>query len=551
MPTIQFQFKDLCSLLGKKITIEQLDKLGEYGKAELESYDKATDTVTMSCGDTAMPYLWSVEGLARLFKGVLGLEQGIPVLKVDKTKDTIIVDKSVNDVRPHIAMFSAKGQQVTDDLLRQMIQLQEKLDTGFGRKRRKISIGIYRGKDVAFPVTYKAVKSSEIKFIPLGFSKPLNLAQILKEHPTGQKYASTLDGMDKYPVLVDAKDRVLAFIPIINSNDLGKVEIGDSDLQVEVSGTDEEAVDVATNILAYAFADRGFKIGSVTIKSNGAEKVTPFDYKNTIKISPEQVKALIGIDLSRQEINALLETARYSVVKDVIHIPSYRADILHPVDVIEDIAVMYGYDKVPIAPLTSYTAGDVMHIAALSKRTREILVGFGMQEVLSAVLSNKQTLYDKMCCPDTGTVEIKEYMSESYSCVRTWLIPILMDVLSKNKHHVYPQRIFEQGLVTVRKGKETHDYERIASVICGAEIDYTAIRQVADALLNALGVEYAVEETEHPSFIAGRVARITVKGKGVAYLGEIHPKVLGNFDIQLPVAVFELNLTDLMALQKK
>ena len=225
MPTIQFQFKDLCSLLGKKITIEQLDKLGEYGKAELESYDKATDTVTMSCGDTAMPYLWSVEGLARLFKGVLGLEQGIPVLKVDKTKDTIIVDKSVNDVRPHIAMFSAKGQQVTDDLLRQMIQLQEKLDTGFGRKRRKISIGIYRGKDVAFPVTYKAVKSSEIKFIPLGFSKPLNLAQILKEHPTGQKYASTLDGMDKYPVLVDAKDRVLAFIPIINSNDLGKVEI--------------------------------------------------------------------------------------------------------------------------------------------------------------------------------------------------------------------------------------------------------------------------------------------------------------------------------------
>src|SRR3989344_4782934 len=106
MPTIQFQFKDLCTLLGKNITIEQLDKLGEYGKAELERYDQATDTVTMSCGDTAMPYLWSVEGLSRLFKGVLGIEQGIPPLKIEKTKDAIIVDKSVADVRPHIAMFS-------------------------------------------------------------------------------------------------------------------------------------------------------------------------------------------------------------------------------------------------------------------------------------------------------------------------------------------------------------------------------------------------------------------------------------------------------------
>ncbi len=551
MPTIQFQFKDLCNLLGKKITIEQLDKLGEYGKAELERYDKETDTVTMSCGDTAMPYLWSVEGLARLFKGVMGLEQGNPVLKVDKTKDVIIVDKSVVDVRPHIAMFSAKGQKVTDDLLRQMIQLQEKLADSFGRKRKKVGAGFFRAEKITFPLKYFGAKPNEVSFVPLGFDKKRTLAQILKEHPTGQKYAALLEGKDRYPVLMDAKEQVLTFPPIINSHDLGRIEVGDSDLLVEITGTDEEAVDVTSNILAHALADRGFKIGQVTIKNNGSEKVTPFDYKNTIKISPEQVKALIGIDLSKQEINALLEKARYSVVKDTVHIPSYRADILHPVDVIEDIAVMYGYDKVPISPLTSYTPGDVMPQAALAKRTREILVGFGMQEVLSAVLTNKQIIYDKMCCPDTGTVEIKEYMSESYSCVRTWLIPILMDVLSKNKHHVYPQRIFEQGLVTVRKGKETEDYERIAALLCGSDIDYTAIRQVADALLNALGVEYAVEETEHPSFIAGRVARITIKGKGVAYLGEIHPKALGNFDIQLPVAAFELNLTDLMALQKK
>jgi len=550
MPSVEFTLKDLNKLVGKKLSVNQVEDLAQYAKAEFDEYDKDTDTVYMSCADTAMPYLWSVEGIARIFKGALGIEKAIPKLTIKASKDEIIVDKSVQKIRPHIAMFSATGQKMSGDLLKQLIQLQEKLADTYGRRRRKVSIGIYSKKLITFPLTYKAVNPTEVKFTPLEFKKALNLAQILKQHPTGIKYKFTLEGFTKYPVLVDAKKKVLSFVPIINSNDLGRVQAGDTDILVEVTGDDEEAVDISCNILAYAFADRKFTISSVTVKSKETDKQTPFLMDETITISQEQVEATLGIKLKQNEIYTLLQKARYSVVKDIIHIPPYRSDILHQVDVIEDIAVMYGYDNFPTSALTSYTVGDVAPEIDMLSKVRNILVGFGMQEIMSPVLTNKELLYNKMECKDFGTIEIKEFMSSSYSSMRTWITPILLDVLSKNKHHVYPQLLFEQGPVTVRKGKEVTDYERVAAVVCGADQDYTVIRQMLDAILNALNVEYAVEETEHPSFIPGRVARIKVKGKGIAYIGEVHPKVLENFDIQLPTAAMELNLTDLYNLTK-
>jgi len=355
----------------------------------------------------------------------------------------------------------------------------------------------------------------------------------------------------KFPVIVDADNKILSFTPIINSNDLGKVEVGDTDLVIEVTGTDEEAVDITNNILAFAFADRGFTIESTTIKYPDKEKVTPYLMEETITITPQQVEDVLGVKLTQNQIAKLLEKARYSVRENKVIIPPYRSDILHPVDVIEDVAVMYGYDNLPTSPLVGYTVGNIAPEIELINTVRQILVGFGLQEILSPILTNKDLLYDKMNTKDTGTIEIKEFMSSSYSCVRSWLTPIMLDVLSKNKHHVYPQKIFEQGQVVVRKEKEVKEYERVSAVLCGAQIDYTAIRQLLDSILNALNVEYSVEQTEHSSFIPGRVARVKVKGKGVAYIGEIHPKVLENFDVQLPVAALELNLTELYNLTKK
>ena len=84
MPTISFAYKDLCNLLGKKISIEELAGFLEYGKGELDSYDRETDEISVSFGDTNLPYLWSVEGVARLIKGLTGKTKGIPEFEVFK-----------------------------------------------------------------------------------------------------------------------------------------------------------------------------------------------------------------------------------------------------------------------------------------------------------------------------------------------------------------------------------------------------------------------------------------------------------------------------------
>lgn len=219
--------------------------------------------------------------------------------------------------------------------------------------------------------------------------------------------------------------------------------------------------------------------------------------------------------------------------------------MLHPNDVIEDIAISYGYDNIKSEPLKTFTPGKTFEINKFINKAREILIGLEYQEVMSAILSNKKILYENMNIKDFGTVEIKEYMSETYSVVRTWLLPILMDVLSKNKHVDYPQKIFEEGIVTVKKGNEAIDYHRVALLSAHKDADFTESKQALDLLMRLLDAKYKIIEAEHNSFIPGRVGRVIVNDKKVGYIGEFSPEVLKNLDLNIPVVGFEVNLTEL------
>jgi len=545
MPTINFSLKDLQDLVGKKLTLEEVEKLVEYGKGEFENYNKEEDELSVEFGDTNLPYLWSIEGVARLIRGVLEKQKGIPKIEIKKGDYNVIVEKSVDKVRPYIAAFVAKGHKVDDYLIKQMVQLQEKLCESFGRKRQKVAIGVYSYDKIKFPVHYRATDPESIKFTPLEFKKEMTQQEILEEHPKGKEYASILKGAKKYPLLIDSQDEVLSFPPIINSNFTGKVTNGDEHLFIEATGTELEPVLLAMNIFAYAFYERGFEIHSVDIKYENKTITTPLLFNDKIKISQDQIKSLLGLELKNSEIKNLLEKAGYEFNNFTVKIPPYRKDILHPVDVIEDIGIIYGYDNIPETPLTSYTIGETSNMVMFRNNVRELLVGLGYQEAASPILSNKPILYDKMNIKDFGTIELSNFMSETYSCIRSWILPLLIDLLSKNKHVGYPQKLFEQGLVTTRNKEEVVDYERVAVVSANEKADYTEIRQTLDYILRMLGVEYTIEEVDHDSFIPGRVGRVIVNGKKVAYLGEISPKVLELNSLEIPVVGLELNLSDL------
>ncbi|MBI2650067.1 phenylalanine--tRNA ligase subunit beta [Candidatus Woesearchaeota archaeon] len=545
MPTITFSLKDLQHLVGKKLAIEEVQELAHYGKGDFESYDEETDEMKIDFGDTNLPYLWSVEGFARLIRGILGMQKGIPEIKVLKGDYNVIVDKSVVKYRPFISCFAAKGKKVDDYLIKQLVQLQEKFCETYGRRRQKVSIGLYSYSRLKFPVHYRAVDPLSVEFVPLEFKAKMNLKEILAEHPKGKEYAWILEGFEKYPLLMDDKNEVMSLVPVINSNFTGKVEINDENLFFEATGTDKEAVDLAGSIFAYALYERGFEVYSVGIKYPDKKVVSPNMEINSISIKSGQINHLFGLELKENEVKRLLEKAQFQFDSHKVKIPPYRKDILHPYDIVEDIGIMYGFDKIKELPLETYTIGSTSKLNEFVDKVREIAVGLGYQEAMSPILTNKDLLYKKMNIEDFGTIEIEDCMSETYSVVRSWLLPNLMEVFSKNKHVEFPQRIFEEGLANTRKGENITEFNRIAIASSHEKAGYTEIRQVLDFIMKCFGLNYDIEETEHDSFIEGRVGRAIVKGKKVAYLGEINPVVLTNWGLEMPVAALELNLSEM------
>lgn len=352
-------------------------------------------------------------------------------------------------------------------------------------------------------------------------------------------------------MLIDDNKNVLSFPPIINSETTGRLEMSDDEIFFEATGSDRESVGLAANIFAQLFYERGFEICSVTVSYSRGSVVTPEFKTDSMKFKKEDIIKILGLELTDSEVKKLLEKARYEFSNYKVTIPAIRNDIMHPVDVVEDIAIMYGYDNLKPVPLKSYTRGKTFDSRHFVDTVREVIVGQGFQEIASPILSNKEILITKMNIQDFGCVEIKNYTSLNYSVLRSWLLPGLMDVLMRNKHIDYPQKIFEQGIVSVMQDNKIHDFERIAVLSCNANADYTEIRQILDYLFRMLGVEYDIEDTDHGSFIAGRAARISVKGKKVAFIGELNPVVLNAFGVDMPAAAFELNLTELFKILKK
>ena len=582
MPTITFSHDDLCALVGKELSQEELVALLACCKGEAEGVDSETGEVSVSLDDTNLPYLWSVEGIARLLKGLLGIEQGIPALPVERKGDSsrqVIVDPSVASVRPYLVSFIAKGKALDDYLLKQLIQLQEKFCEGYGRRRQKVSIGLYRSSTLSWPLHYKAVAPESVRFVPLEGDGEMDLSEILATHPKGKEYAWVLAGHKHYPIFMDASGKVLSFPPIINSDDLGRLETGDTEFLFEATGLDEEAVNLSSAVFAQALADRGYVIEGVQVQYTDRIVATPVLEAQRIIVSVADASALLGVALDDARMKRLLGKARLGYADGSIVVPAWRHDIMHPVDVIEDIGIAYGFENMGSLPLTSYTVGRSTPLVAACDKARELCVGLGMQEVFSAMLTSKELLYDKTCTPDIGTVEIKEYMSETYSVVRSWLLPGLLSVLSKNKHRGYPQHLFEQGAVTVLEqvgvaktskgvkgaGEGGHtvavDHEKIGIVLCDSVVDYTAARQVADVLLRGFGLfgddgsAVSVMEQDHPLFISGRGAAVMLigengkQGREVGIIGEVSPEVLAKFGMELPVVAVELDVGALASLR--
>lgn len=574
MPKIEVNEKLFFSLLGEKYDYAKLEERLTCGKAEL---DEKPDTsvpeneriIKIELNDTNRPDLWSTAGVARqlrLHKGGKKNHYADFFSRDGKAQDAgnriVKVDAALKDVRPFMTAFVISGKPIDEPMLLDIIQTQEKLCWNFGRKRRSISMGVYRSANISWPVNYKAVDPDKTSFTPLGCDASMTCRQILADHPKGKEYGWILKDAKQFPLLVDAKNEVMSMAPIINSATLGAVKVGDADLLVEMTGTDMPSLVLATSIVACDFADAGYKILPVKVEHPydtgfGKTITTPYYFQQSTSTTIPAINRLLGSDLSGGEIRDALERMGSEVEisgdKVTIYPPEYRNDFLQEVDIIEDVMMGKEISFFTPAKPRDFTIGRLTPLTLFSRKAKSLMVGLGYQEMIFNYLGSGKDYIEKMNIADAPAgkkvIEISNPMTENYQFVRPSILPSLLGAEAPSGNAVYPHRIFEIGKVAYLEDSEvtgTQTRQHLGFLTASSDANFNEAASQVASILYYLDHEYKVAESDDPRFIHGRQASIIVKGKAVGIFGELHPQVLENWTIGTPCVAGEIDIEELM-----
>lgn len=541
MAVVKFSIKDLENFIGRKLTKWDLEENIPMIGAPLEKIEN--DSVYYEITPNRPDFL-SAEGFARGIKTFLGISRGLQNFKVSPPRNKMLVESSVKEVRPYVVCSLVKNVKMTDELVTSLVQLQEKLIETHGRKRKKVAIGLHDFDKVKTPFSYKAVKPDEIKFIPLEMKEKMSLEEIVKKHPKGIEYANIIKDYEKWPVIVDENNDVLSFPPIINS-ELTRVTEKTKNLFIEITGISELAVEQALNIIVTSLYERGCEIESFQIVDE-KKKITPDLKPRKIKVNLDYINKILGLKLNKNQFIKMVERMGFGFDGKII-IPPYRTDVMHAIDIAEDVAISYGYRNFEPVLLKTKTLTDMPKEEKVS-RIREIMVSAGFQEVVNMILTNKENEFLKMRVKEEMTYETMNPVSKECTICRKNILPSLLKVLAQNKHHDFPQRIFELGdVLELDKRAETKvkNYKKLGCVISNSKVSFDEIYPVLNYLLDELKIQFKLKSTKHPSFIRGRVAEVLARNKMIGIIGEVSPEVLENWDLFMPVAAFEIDLAKL------
>ena len=537
MPVVRVYYDDMERLIGasRETIMGRLAMMGaDIGKRAEEEY---VDVEFFP----DRPDLYSVEGVARAMQGFLGLKKGLVEYPIHKGSVVLQVDESVKAVRPFIGCAVVRGLSFTSEAIESLMGLQEDLHWGLGRNRRKVAIGVHDISRVTPPFRYFG-EDPERKFVPLDFSEEMSMRDILEKHPKGRGYGHILKGCDRFPLIVDAKDQVLSFPPIING-ELTSVTEETEDLFIDVTGMDG-MVHKALNIVVTSLAERGGRIESVLVKRNEGDFVSPNLAPAAWTVRAEEANRLIGFDLKAEELAECLERMRFGASCDGgavrVQVPAYRADIMHSWDIYEDAAKAYGFDRLEARLPRTVTVGRAHPSEVKKGEIRELLAGLGYLETMPFTLTNEKMHFQWMrreSGPEcAAAVQVMHPISELHTILRTSLLSSLLEIFAMNQHHPLPQRIFAAGDVVL--ARRTHMNLAAASIHSGA--NFSEIRSVADAVLRELAIKAEIVPSKDGALLSGRGADLMAEGRRIGSFGEMHPLVLKSFGLEQPVVALEL-----------
>ena len=547
MPVITFKYQDLKDL-GIDMEKDELIDTLPMMSSDIEDFDDEEIKVEFFPN---RPDNLSVEGVARSFKGFIGQEIGLPEYEITESGEEVIVEDDVAEIRPYIAFAKIDNVDFTGDKLKYIMDFQENLHWVIGRDRKKVAIGIHNADVVEAPFKYIATGKNENAFVALEKTSEMTPEAILTEHDKGVAYAHLLEDFDKYPLILDKNNDVLSMPPIING-ELTKIKEDTKNIIVDVTGTDERAVNQALNIICSSFAEVGGKIKSMKVKYSDKTITSPDLTPQEANVHVDTTNKLIGgTNLNAEEIKELLLKARFNaeIINDnelKVFIPAYRIDILHEVDIVENIAVQYHINAVEAKLPDINTVAWENDWFKSESYIREVMVGMGFQEVMSLMLTNEESHYTKMNQKEEPHVQVARPITIDRTMIRTSLINSLMEFLEDNKHQDLPQKIFEIGdvlyLDDTRENK-VRTSKKLAALICHSTANFTEIKSVITSVISNLGYTMEISDSENKSFIPGRVADVVGESENTrieGFFGEISPEVISNFTLEYPVIAFEI-----------
>lgn len=547
-----------CKISSEKLLHEEAPKKCTICGYEAEEAFVASGTDQVIRLDLlpARPDLFDVGGIARALKGYLGIETGLPEYPVAGPQLTVEVDANLRQAqsfRPFIGCAVVTMPPIDAYLLRVLMKMQESLHWGIGRDRKLASIGIYDLDTITPPITYKAVAPDSLRFTPLGYPNArMTPAEILAKHPKGIAYAHLLQALAAYPLLVDSKGQVLSMPPIINSDET-KVKLGTTRLFIDVTGVTASDVTKSLHTLVTSLVEIGGKAQAVTIHSAEGEKVTPELSAKEITIHLHSAEKWLGFEIKSKDLLGYLAKMRLhghgrgNVYQ--VQYPAFRTDIKHEVDIFEDIVIAYGFENLPLKLVSTMTVGAERPEEKTSQVVRQIMLGLGFTEIFSLMLTTEPSHFSKFNAqPGSDHAVILNPKVADHNIVRCHLMTGLLDCLVKNRLKATPQRYFEIGNVLrcVGEDKIPKEERHVCFVIMGPKTGYAEVRGVLDAVLKEFRQKGQYQSITHPTFITGRVAEVTTNEVFRANLGELHPQVLENFGLSLPVALCELTLAKVL-----
>ncbi|KAK2357670.1 phenylalanine--tRNA ligase beta subunit, cytoplasmic [Trifolium repens] len=577
----QEEFEDLCFSFGIELDDVTTEKAIVRKEKHLEEEADEDEEVIYKIEIPANRYdLLCLEGLAQALRVFLE-SQEIPTYKLaDISKDAMLkmhVKPETSLIRPFVVCAVLRGLTFDKARYNSFIDLQDKLHQNICRRRTLVAIGTHDLDKLEGPFTYEALPPSSINFTPLKQERSFRADELMEFYKSDlklKKFLHIIEDSPAYPVIYDSKRTVLSLPPIINGAH-SAITLETKNVFIECTATDPTKAKVVLNTMVTAFAEyceNKLVIEPVeVISSDGKSHIYPDLSVYNMEVSLSYINRLIGVSLEAEEVTKFLNRMQLHAKQStsdnkesniIVSVPPTRSDVLHPCDVMEDVAIAYGFNAIMDQAIVDNKGSKrlaasltLLPLNELSDLIKIEVAKVGFTEVLTFILCSKKEISSMLIRKDdkSKAVIIGNPRSSDFEAVRNTLMPGILKTVAHNKDHPKPIKIFEVGDIAILADNDVgaKNLRKLAALYCGANAGFEIIHGLVDRVMEKNGINfvspgdksgYYIERSDEPEFLAGRQARIIYKGKQIGTFGIVHPEVLNNFDIPDPCSFVELNI---------